>query len=42
MSKKRDWVKLLTMKSKEDQATNLTINNIPISECKKVTREIQL
>ncbi len=40
MSTKKNWIELLTLKSIEDKAINLTINNIPINECKKVKREM--
>mgnify|MGYP003975542913 CR=1 FL=1 len=36
MPARKNWVELLTTKSREDKATNLTINNIPLGECKKI------
>jgi hypothetical protein len=36
MPARKNWIELLTTKSREDKATNLTINNIPIIECKKI------
>ena len=29
MPARKNWIELLTIKSREDNATNLTINNIP-------------
>ena len=37
MPARKNWVELLTIKSREDKATNLTINNIDIEKCKKVS-----
>jgi len=34
-------VELLTIKSREDNATHLTINNINISKCKNINGEMR-
>ena len=36
MPKRKNWVELLTIKSREDNATNLTINNIELIKCKNL------
>ena len=41
MPARKNWVELLTIKSKEDKATNLTINNVPIEKIKKCDRDMK-
>ena len=41
MPKRKNWVELLTLKSKEDKATNLTINEIPLIDCVNLSRNMR-
>ena len=36
MPARKNWIELLTIKSKEDKATNLTVNNIELIKCKNL------
>ena len=37
----KNWVELLTTKSREDKATNITINNIPLIDCETPLRNMR-
>ena len=41
MTNRKNWVELLTTKAREDKATNLTINNIPLIDCVNVLRDMR-
>ena len=40
MPVRKNWVELLTVKSREDNASNLTINDISIEKCEKMNRNM--
>ena len=41
MPKKLNWKEKLLNKAIEDNATNITINNIPLNECNEIKREMR-